>query len=348
MLKRVLVAFVFPFLFSGLSAAEQAPIHVRLSTQIPPDADHFLSMLHFKERVEADSGGGLIIDITDTGKLYDSGKVAAAVSSGQVEMGQVNLTRFADTVPVADAFTLPFLFSDDAVEKASRRPDGEIRKLIEGEILAKAGARGLWWISEGPFVLLTKAGAVSTPDAMAGKTVRSSGPTTAATIEACSGRAVDVPATQQPEAYASGRVDIGMTSINAVIARKLFASMKVVTRTNQAAFTSVVAVNETFWRSLSDKQRAIMLAAASAADRESEIRYEAFEQQAYKQLTEKEGVKVVTLSPSELGEWRICSSDVLTDFIARAGPSGQKLMAAYARLMQDPCCNHRPKGAFAN
>jgi TRAP-type C4-dicarboxylate transport system substrate-binding protein len=345
MLPRILLSLLLPLIFAGMAAAQQAPVHVRLSTQIPPGADHFLSMLHFKERVEAASGGSLVIDIYDTGKLFDSDRVAGAVNAGQVEMGQVNLTRFADIVPVADAFTLPFLFSDEAIEKASRRPGGEIRTLIEGAILEQAGARSLWWISEGPLVLLTKGEAVSAPGAMAGKSVRTSGPTTSATLEACGGKPVDVPATQQPEAYASGRVDIGMTSLNAVIARKLFTSMKTVTRTNHAIFTSVVAVNEKFWSSLSEKQRGVMLEAAAAADGESADRFAAFEEKAYRQLTEQEGVKVVTLSSNDLMAWRICSSDVLADFVIRAGQSGQKLMAAYARLMQDPCCNQRDKSA---
>ena len=206
---------------------------------------------------------------TIQGKLFEDGQVAAAVTEGKAEIGHVNLSRYAETILVADAYYLPFLFTDVAVERASRAPESEIRRLIEDAILEKAGARVLWWIPEGSILLLTKDVAVANPTALGGKSVRISGPTIAQTVRLCGGVPKDVAANQQPKAYATGVVDVGMTSITAVMARGLYRSMNTITRTGHAASNFVVVVNEKYWRSLTDGQRGLLEGAAHIADKEA-------------------------------------------------------------------------------
>jgi TRAP-type C4-dicarboxylate transport system substrate-binding protein len=198
---------------------DEPEIVIRFSTQAPPNGQQFRSMLHFKERVEVESQRRMRVDIYDSGKLFEDGEVAAAVSAGKVEMGHVNLSRYAETIPVADAYYLPSLFTNVAVESASRAQDSEIRKLIEDAILKNAGARVLWWIPEGSILLMAKNASMVNPVALAGKSVSISGPTIAETVRLCGGVPKDVAANQQPQAYASGTVDVGMTSVTAVMAR---------------------------------------------------------------------------------------------------------------------------------
>lgn len=339
MLKVLLSCVFLFFTVPGQSVAAEPPLVIRFSTQAPPDGQQFQSMLHFKERVEAESQGKIRVDLYDTGKLYEDNKVAAAVSSGEVEIGHVNLSRYAETIVIADAFYLPFMFTDAPIERASRTSESEIRKLIDDAILKTAGARVLWWIPEGSIVFLANGSSMANPSALAGKRVRSSGPTIAETIRLCGGQPKDIPATLQQKAYSTGEVDVGMTSITAVMARKLFQSMNTITRTGHAISNFVVVVNEKFWQSLSSGQRAILNAAAIIADKEAADRLAEFEEAAYRQLTEKEGVKVVTLSKEELQLWRICSSDVLSGFVEKARDPGESLIKAYAKLRQDACCN---------
>lgn len=79
--------------------------------------------------------------------------------------------------------------------------------------------------------------------------------------------------------------------------------------------------------------------AARASDRQASDRVIEIEATIYKQLEKDFGVTVTTLTDDELIVWRICSSEVLTDFVERAGDAGQALMAAYGRLRTQPCCN---------
>lgn len=331
-----LVLFVLVLVCRPLAAEPE--LVIRFSTQAPPNGQQFQTMKRFKELVEAESRGKIRVDIYDRGKLFEDGKVAQAVSDGKVEIGHVNLSRYAETVLIADTYYLPFLFNDVEVERASRAPNGEIRKLIDDAILEHSGARVLWWIPEGSILLLSKAVSMADPERLVGKSVRISGPTIAETVRLCGGVPKDVAANRQPIAYASGEVDVGMTSITAVMARDLHKSMKVITRTGHAISNFVVVINEKYWRSLTEDQRALLQSAALIADREAAQNLIEFEDAAFAQL-EKLGVKIVALSRQELQLWRICSSDVLTDFVGKAGELGQKLIAAYARLRQDPCCN---------
>lgn len=322
----------------GRAWAAEPELVIRFSTQAPPNGQQFQTMKLFKELVEAKSGGIIRVDIYDRGKLFEDGQVAAAVSEGKVELGHVNLSRYAETVLVADAYYLPFMFNDVAVERASRSPNSEIRKIIEEAILENGGARVLWWIPEGSILLLSKSVSMANPKELAGKTARMSGPTIAETIRLCGGIPKDVAANQQPVAYANGMVDVGMTSITAVMARDLYKAMNTITKTGHASSNFVVVVNEKFWRSLRKDQRAILQEVAELADKEAARNLIEFEDAAYKEL-EGKGVKVVSLTSRELNLWRACSHNVLTGFLGKAGQAGETLIQAYAKLRQDPCCN---------
>jgi C4-dicarboxylate-binding protein DctP len=155
---------------------------------------------------------------------------------------------------------------------------------------------------------------------------------TPAIVRECGGAPKDLEATGQAEAYEQGVVDIGSTSISTYFGRKLYRSMKSVTRANHAYVEFVITINERFWQSLTDAQRAWISDAARASDRQASDRVFEIEAALYPQLVNEFGVAVTTLTDDELLAWRICSSTVLTDFVERAGGAGQDLMAAYGRL----------------
>jgi C4-dicarboxylate-binding protein DctP len=96
--------------------------------------------VHFKERVEAASNGSIKIEIHDSARLYSDDGIAQAVTSGAVEMGYVNLARYASTSPATGIFQLPFLFNSEAILGAARAPGSEIRTLIEKAVSAEAAS----------------------------------------------------------------------------------------------------------------------------------------------------------------------------------------------------------------
>jgi C4-dicarboxylate-binding protein DctP len=341
MMKAIASLFLFVLLLPGGVLAGDAPVNIRLSTQNPPGAPTIQTLVHFKERVEAASNGSIKIEIYDSAKLYSDDGIAQAVTSGAVEMGYVNLARYASTIPAADIFQLPFLFNSETILSAARAPGSEIRTLIEKAVSAEAGSRVLWWVSQGQMVFLSHNGSVGNPDHFVGKTVRAAGPVSEAVITQCGGKPKDVTLTEVPQIYERREIDVGMHGVVTVASLKLWTVFDTVTRTNHASAQYVVAINDKFWQRLSGQQQAILTEAAHAADIEAVNQIASIEANAYKQIAENGGAKVTGLSDEELMLWRICSSDVLTEFLERAGENGQQLLTAYGRLRQQPCCNQR-------
>jgi len=54
------------------------------------------------------------------------------------------------------------------------------------------------------------------------------------------------------------------------------------------------------------------------------------------------GMKLVSLTPDQVAEWRACSAGMLADYMDRNGERARKLMAAYGRLRMDGCCSTMP------
>ena len=334
-------------LMGNVSLASDALVTVRVSTQWPLANASNLTFLHFKQRVEAESKGGIHVEIYDAATLYGDSEVAEAISSGAVEMGFVSLSRYAPIIPAADVFQLPFLFNTEAIAAAARVPGSEMRQLIDGAILAQARSRVLWWVPQGSVVFLSNTASVADPQSLIGKTVRTFGPTMEAIVRECGGKPKDIDAQEQGRSYETHLVDIGMTGIKIVMERKLWRFMNIVTRTNHASVEGVAVVNEKFWQQLSESNKEIISAAAIAADKEAADLLAEVEATAYTQLVQNYGTKIFDLSEDNLLRWRICSSDVLTNFVEKSGDLEQKMILAYGRLRQQPCCDKPTRGPAA-
>jgi C4-dicarboxylate-binding protein DctP len=331
----ILVLFVMQM--SCTVNAEESPVAIRLSTQSPPTMPMVQILVHFKQRVEAKGKGAITIEIFDSGRLYSDDEVGQAVSSGAVEMGYVNLAWYANPVPGVDIFQLPFMFNSDALLAAARAPGSEIRAIVDKAILAQAGARVLMWISQGQLVLVSHGDSVANPDRIAGRTVRSVGPVMEAFVSKCGGTPKKIKVTDVPRVYDQHEVEIGMHSITFVAGYRLWTVFDKLIKTNHASMQFVVAINERVWQGLSPRQRAILTEAARAADIEAASQVAGDEADAYRQIAGDGRLKVESLSDEELMLWRICSSDVLTEYVEHSGSCGRELIAAYARLLQsDP------------
>jgi hypothetical protein len=57
-------------------------------------------------------------------------------------------------------------------------------------------------------------------------------------------------------------------------------------------------------------------------------------------------MKIISLTPNQLAEWRGCSAKVFENFMTSNPEVAMRMMSAYAKLRTDPCCNHQPEGDF--
>jgi TRAP-type C4-dicarboxylate transport system substrate-binding protein len=314
--------------------AEEVRVHLRLSTQNPPTVPSVQILEHFKQRVEAESKGAIAIEIFDSGRLYSDDEVGKAVSSGAIEIGFVNQAWYAATIPGVDIFQLPFMFNSDALLAAARTPRSEIRTIIDQAILAKEGARVLFWVSQGQMVLVSHTTSLTNPGRIAGRTVRAAGPVMHDFISKCGGIPKKIKLTDMPNVYERHEVEIGMHAVTVVAGFKLWTVFDKLTKTHHASAQYVVAINEKTWQSLSEGQRAIITEAARAVEIEATDHAGGDDAAAYQQIANDGRLKVEALTDEELMLWRICSSDVLAEYVAHSGELGGELIAAYGRLLQ--------------
>jgi C4-dicarboxylate-binding protein DctP len=320
------------FTMTRAAHASDGPVTIRLSTQFRPQMASFQSISYFKSRVEEASQGRIHIEIHHSAELYSDVEVEPAVSSGAIEMGVADLSRYAETIPAADFFQLPFLFNNGELEKRAAAPGSEIRALIDNAILTQGGAKVLWWLPLGQTVFVSKGEALATPEKITGKAVRTGGPTANAIVTQCGGRAKDVSGEEVDKAFEAHEIDAVMSSISMVSGRQLWRYTDTVTRANHSSVQFVAVINDKFWQSLTAEDRTIIANAARAADVEARRVSSEVETGVYSGLVAGKGMKIVELSREELQLWRICSSDVLQQFLDKSGPPGEDLMHAYGRM----------------
>jgi len=320
LLSALLAGFVAPDL------AVEAATKIRVTMQLPITSPLSQNLVDFKKRVEAASGGELIIEIYPAAQLFTDKEVPAAVASGQIEMGISSLLRFAGTIPAVDLFSVPFLFNSLELVQAATDPDSQIRELIDREMASK-GARPLWWQPYGLTVLLTRDKAVTHPDHMRGLKIRTFGKSLELFVNTMGGAATNIAGSRQYLAYERGTVDGGMTGMLSVEERKLYDVMDHLSMTHHSNIEFVVVINERFWQGLSVKYQKMMTEAARTVEQNLRVEFKEIEREAMESAIQN-GLRIHYLSPEEIIAWQDLSAPLRAQYIQGAGEIGKQLVEA--------------------
>jgi C4-dicarboxylate-binding protein DctP len=349
-LHRISGAAIVALLLSASALASEPnesvrdqPRELRITVQTPPGSINNDNLERFRRRVEASTEGNLKISI-HVGLIEDS-QVIKAVAAGQVEMGGSRLGHFVDAVPAIGIFLLPFLFNLLPVQDAALQAESPFRRLLDAAVLEKTGIRVLWWSPFGTSILLSKSVPITSPAAMAGKTVRTYDKISEALIRYCGGIPVYLGGTEQYNGYKTGKAVIGQAGVTFVVARSLWDVMDSLADTRHFADGMLILINEQVWRSLPPKHRRVLDEAATEAQKDILADLQRREAEGYA-LAAKHGMRIHEITPDEVAEWRVCSAPVLEAFMRNAGELGQRLMDAYGQLRTQPCCTAGTPGAF--
>lgn len=313
----------------GAGAAE-AQTTLRVTSQLPPSHPVTANLYEFKEIVEAESEGQLIIEIFDSAQLYKDSEVPQAVSSGAVEMGTASLTRYAGTIPAVDFFYVPFsLPSFDAV-RAATAPDGEIRGLIDDAIL-ETGARVLWWQAVGGAVIMSDT-PVRQPKDMEGLKVRVFGKTLGDFVELLGGAPALISGSEQFLAYQRGTVDAGMSSAAGVKSRKIYEVLDYMTVSNHADVEFIVLINEDVWQGLTAEEQELITSAGRQV--EAKLRDEIIQSDldAIEFVRTETDMEVIELSEEELAAWKEAAAPMIDSYVENSGELGEKIVEAAKEL----------------
>jgi C4-dicarboxylate-binding protein DctP len=339
----VLLAYVAVAPFT----AGAEPVKLRVTTQLPIKSPLGVNLTQFTKEVGDKSGGAISFEVYDSSSplMIKDNEVLRAVSSGAIEMGVLTVPQFHKTVRAMEVIEHPFFFNFEALVRAATNPDGEMRALLDAEILKATGTRVLFWQAFGSSVFFAKGQDAKTPAAIQGKKIRVAGDNMASYIKYCGGIPFVMLASKQKQAIEDGAIDMTISGITTVKSRELWKATDTITRTEHAAFKFVVIINEKAWQSIARERKAVVAAAARRAERDLRERTVAIEAEAYA-FARSKGMKVVELTPDDVAEWRACSASIVEDYMSTAGELGGRVMQAYAKLRMEPCCTSGPKGEF--
>ena len=343
---RVWLCALLALMMSASVCAAAEPTTLRFTLQVAASNPQLgLSVVQFKEEVERETQKSLRVEIFDRGKLYIDDQVVGAVQTGAVEMGLAGINQISRRLPAADIIEQPFLFNFEALTRAAASPEGELRQLLDKAVLEAVGVRVLWWQTGGNHVLFGKGLNVADPDRMRNKRVRVYSESMASMIRLCGGTPQILSITKVLDALKDGAIDVAMTGVLSAETRDLWKASDTITRTDHASMEWLVIMNEKSWQALTDRQRAIIEAAAKRAERDVREKSSKLEEKSWEWARNK-GMKVYELTPDQVAEWRACSAEVLETYMNNGGELVRQLLAAYAKLRTDPCCSAGPAGAF--
>jgi C4-dicarboxylate-binding protein DctP len=342
--RGLLPCLALIYLLLAPFAAQAQQVKLRFTSQLPSTHYAGVSLAQFRDEVERRTEKSLIIELFDDGRLYKDDQVLGAVSSGAIDMGFLIADWFAEKVPPVGILQQPFLFNFEALVRAALSPGQDIRRLIDRAIFESTGSRVLWWLPFGSTTILSKGQPAVSPAGISKQKIRVFGPALAAFGERCGGIPVSLSAGDQLAAMQDGRIDMTMTGVVSVPARNLWKVTDTITRTDHAAIEGTVIINEAVWQRLSEGHKTVITEVARKVEQKLRDDIARQEDDAYSFAREK-GMKIYTLAPHQVAEWRACSAPVLDAFMMQAGEAGLQLMRAYGKLRTSPCCSAGPPGA---
>src|SRR3954465_15627927 len=154
---------------AGTVRAQGAQYRYRLGLSQPLDSPNYLRLKEMAERVAADTGGRMRIDVQGAGALGSDNQMLAMVQKGELELYMAG-NVWGPLVPVTEMPGLPFTFKTPKDVFAAM--DGEMGDYIRGELAAKGIHQFRLGFDNGFHQLTTRTKPIRTVEDLAGMTIR--------------------------------------------------------------------------------------------------------------------------------------------------------------------------------
>lgn len=186
------------------------------------------------------------------------------LKSGEAQIATVGLNAIMKDVPSASVFSLPYLFKDDTVVEAALT--GSVGQGILDDISTKLPVRALAvTFSGGWLVLQSNTNAFTTPAAFSGKRLTGTGQMAAHVLDTLGAKTEPIDVIGLSNRELNDAIDKydGVETVFTRLHRS--DSPKYVTVTNHALFATTIVIDDAFYASLSARDQAAFVRAATAA-----------------------------------------------------------------------------------
>src|SRR6185312_17451587 len=153
----------------GPRAARAANFHYRLGLSQPLDSPNYIRLKEMADRVQAETGGAMQIDVLGAGALGSDNQMIAMVQKGELELYMAG-NVWGPLVPVTEMPGLPFTFKTP--QEVFAALDADLGDYIRGEMLAKGIHQFRLGFDNGFHQLTTRTKAIRTVEDLAGMPIR--------------------------------------------------------------------------------------------------------------------------------------------------------------------------------
>ncbi|TPW32275.1 TRAP transporter substrate-binding protein [Martelella alba] len=151
------------------STAANAAVRLKLADALAADHPTSVILQQFADEVEEKTDGEVKIRLYMNAVLGSEREVLEQVQNGAVDITRVSAANLENFNPVYQAFTLPYLFSDQ--EHFYKVMDGPIIDPVYDASI-ESGFKGLTYFDSGARSFYTKSKCVETPDDLIGQKLR--------------------------------------------------------------------------------------------------------------------------------------------------------------------------------
>jgi TRAP-type C4-dicarboxylate transport system substrate-binding protein len=323
-LSRTLLLAAFT---AGALAANPASAQTKwnLPAAYPADNPHSENLALFAKDVSAATGGKLEITVHPGASLFKAPDIKRAVQTGQVQIGEVLISLHENEDAIFGVDVVPFL----ATSYAESNKLWQASKPAIEKKLASQGLMLLFAVPWAPQGIYAKKD-INSVDDMKGLKWRAYNVGTARIGELVGAQVVTVQAAELAQALATGVVNSFITSAATGYDSKAWESMTHFYDTQAWIPKNITFVNKAAFDALDKPTQAALLKAAATAE---ERGWKMWEEKSgwYLDQLKAHGMKVLPPSPALKAGLKKVGDQLTADWLKKAGPDGQAVLAAYKK-----------------
>ena len=301
---------------SGAASADQ-PVTMKLGwAETAERSGHALSeaAYTFKEQVEALSNGSITVDLYPAAQLGDATSMLTQVEAGTLESCMsVSNGQFATSYyPDLGFLDIPFMFESSQEAYDLLNPEGEFFQDLQGDIAEKTGIRPLVFFNEGLRHITNSKREITAPEDLQGLKIRTMNVTAHMKMfEALGALPTNVSWNELYTALETGVADGQENPIANAVYISAWEVQKYMTLDGHVCLCGLFCMNEDFYQSLSDAQKAAVDQAALKALEAEYDMYQANEA-ANLELLKEHGLQITELTSEQIDAFRqACQPQVL-------------------------------------
>ena len=306
----------------GLGTA-QAQTRWQVASAYPDGNFHTKNLREFIEAIQSASGGRLQLQLHSNAALLKMPEIKRGVQTGQVQMGEILLSAYGNEDPFFEVDSVPMLVTSTAMA----RKLAELQKPYVEARLNRQGLSLLYWVPWPPSGLYTTA-PVDTVEALRGTKMRTFNALTNRFATLCGATPTLVQQAEVPQAFATGVVNVMVTSAATGVDVQAWDFCRVFTPIGFTRTKNAIMVRQRDLAALpADLQAAIRGAAAAAEERGWGYSDAATVEQ--QNVLAQRGMTVATASPALMQGLMRVGATQTDEWMAKAGDEGKRLIDAY-------------------